>query len=164
MERVIHDCKGILGRISRWLPSRRDHAEGASDQKLRILALITDGPNCHVLRAIAQNAGWCLTLSDTTSAIAFRRESDVPPIIIFDRQLFPDRWSDMVKLLAKNSPRPYVILLSPSVDANLWDELQRSGGSDILRDPINRDSLLDALKRAWQLWRNQQQVRDNLGE
>jgi len=149
---------GILGGIATWFPSRRDRVEGAR-QQMRVLALMTDGPNRLLLQAaIAQKAGWCLTFADTASAIVFRRTSEVPPIIIFERQLFPDRWGGMVKLLAKNSPRPYVILLSPSVDANLWDELPRAGGSDILRDPINRDSVLDALERARQFWCNQQQV------
>ena len=161
-DKALDHSKAILGGISKWFPSRRAPAEGASHQT-RILALITNGPNRLLLQAaIAQNAGWRLTLADTASAIAFRRRSDVPPIVIFDRQLFPDRWTRMVKLLARNSPRPYVILLSPSADANLWDELQRAGGSDILRDPIHRDSLLDALERAWQFWRSQQQVRDPL--
>jgi FixJ family two-component response regulator len=65
----------------------------------------------------------------------------------------------MVRDLARKSPRPYVILLSPNADTNLWDELQRVGGCDILRTPINRDKILRAVKRAWLLWRNQQQVR-----
>jgi FixJ family two-component response regulator len=65
----------------------------------------------------------------------------------------------MVRNLSRKSPRPHVILLSPNADANLWDELERVGGSDILRTPINRDKMLRAVKRAWLLWRNQQQVR-----
>ena len=65
----------------------------------------------------------------------------------------------MFCVLTKESPRPYVILLSPNVDQNLWDELQRVGGSDILRAPVNREDLLWAVTRAWLLWRGQQNVR-----
>jgi hypothetical protein len=37
-------------------------------------------------------------------------------------------------------------LLSPNADANLWDELQRAGGSDILRTPFDRADLLLAAR------------------
>ena len=61
-------------------------------------------------------------------------------------------------MLTRELYRPYVILLSPTVDRNDWDELQRVGGSDILRSPVNRDDLIWAVKRAWQFWRSQQKV------
>ena len=51
-----------------------------------------------------------------------------------------------------------MILLSPTTDNNLWDELQRLGGSDIQRTPLNRDKMLWAVKRAWFLWCSQQEV------
>ena len=35
-----------------------------------------------------------------------------------------------------------MILLSSNADPNLWDELQRAGGSDILRTPVTRNELL----------------------
>jgi len=130
----------------------------AREKKLRLLALLPPGPESRLLQALAPEAGLCLTLSDALQDIVFRNQSDVPPIIVLDRQLFPDRWKTMVRMLTRNSPRPYVILLSPTTDANLWDEVQRVGGSDILRLPATRDDLLHALKRAGQLWRSQQQV------
>ena len=125
----------------------------------RILAMVPQGPNRLLLQTISRDAGWALTLSETAPGIAPGLQSDVPPIVIYDRELSPYDWREMMRVLAKKSPRPYVILLSPNADTNLWDELQRVGGSDILRTPINRDSVLRAVKRAWLLWRNQQQVR-----
>jgi FixJ family two-component response regulator len=119
-----------------------------------------DGPNGRLLGTIAADAGWCLTISETPSAMSFRPGSDVPAIVIFDRRLSPERWTCVVELLAQNSPRPYVILLSPSMDANLWDEVERVGGSDILRDPIDHDRLIETLERAWRVWLSQQQVRN----
>src|SRR5262249_20386134 len=112
-----------------------------------------------LLQSISRDAGWSLTLADNPSGVASLCQSGVPPIVIYDRELSPSHWGEMVWALTRESPRPYVILLSPNADTNLWDELQRMRGSDILRPPVNRDILMGALKRAWQLWRNQQEVR-----
>jgi FixJ family two-component response regulator len=100
-----------------------------------------------------------LTLSESSPGLSFGHRADLPPIIIYDRESSAHNWREVVGALASQSPRPYVILLSPSADANLWDELQRAGGSDILRTPVSRDHLLGALRRAWLLWQSQQQVR-----
>ncbi len=159
MERVIDEWKALVGGLERLLPERRRHPEEAPHKAPRILALVPQGPDRLLLQALSQDAGWALTLSETAPAIAPGRQSDTPPIIIYDRELSPLHWGEMVRNLSGTSPRPYVILLSPHADTNLWDELQRVGGSDILRTPINRDKTLRAVKRAWLLWRNQQQVR-----
>jgi FixJ family two-component response regulator len=159
MERVVDEWKALVCGLTRLLSSRRRYPEGARQKAPRILALVPPGPNRLLLQTISRDAGWALTLSETAPGIAPGRQSDVPPIIIYDRELSPYDWREIVHVLAKKSPRPYVILLSPNADTNLWDELQRVGGSDILRTPINRDTMLRAVKRAWLLWRNQQQVR-----
>jgi len=83
----------------------------------------------------------------------------VPPIIIYDRELSPYHWHEIVRAFTKTSPRPYVILLSSNADTNLWDELQRVGGPDILRAPVTRDNMAGALQMAWQLWNSHQQLR-----
>jgi DNA-binding NtrC family response regulator len=159
MERVIDQWKALVYGLERLLASRRLHPAGARQKAPRILALVPQGPDRLLLQTISRDAGWALTLSETAPGIAFGCQSDTPPIIIYDRELSPRHWGEMVRDLARKSPRPYVILLSPNADTNLWDELQRVGGSDILRTPINRDKILRAVKRAWLLWRNQQQVR-----
>ena len=159
MERVIDEWKALVGGLERLLPARRRHPEGARHKAPRILAMVPQGPDRLLLQALSQDAGWALTLSETAPPIDSGHQADAPPIIIYDRGLSPLHWGETVRNLARKSPRPYVILLSPNADTNLWDELQRVSGSDILRTPINRDKMLRAVKRAWLLWRNQQQVR-----
>ena len=161
MRRVGGYWKTALRALRRFLPLRSRRPGNACDEKLRILALVPKGPNQLVLRTTSANAGWALTVSDSTSD-TFLWPRSVPPIVIYDREMSPQHWCEMVRAFAKKSPRPYIILLSPSSDANLWDELQRAGGSEILRTPINQDHLLWALVKAWQLWRTQQRVRPPL--
>jgi len=78
---------------------------------------------------------------------------------LYERELNPHRWREAVSLFSRLSPRPYVILLSSSSDKNLWDELVRHGGSEILRTPIDGDAFKRAIRSAWSLWRNQQKLR-----
>jgi DNA-binding NarL/FixJ family response regulator len=135
------------------------HPEGASQKAPQILAIVPQGSNRLLLHAISQETGWNLMLSETLPSPTSGWQTAAPPIIIYDRELAAECWREIVRVLTKKSPKPYVILLSANTDANLWDELQRVGGSDILRAPVTRDSMLRALKRARQFWHCQKQVR-----
>jgi len=126
------------------------------------LAIVPDGQDRLLLQTIASEAGWIVSFSGTTLDILSGRLADVPPIVIYDRDFFPNNWREAVAALSKVLPRPYVILLAANLDNNLLDELQRLGGSDILRKPARRDDIAEAVKTGWMLWRSQQQVRSLL--
>ncbi len=155
MERVVHKWKAILSKVARPLPSRR----GCREEAPRILAILAPGSDRSLLQAASQDFGWNPSLSGAPPCNLPQPHAAVAPIVIYDRELPPYNWRDVFCVLTKESPRPYVILLSPNVDQNLWEELQRVGGSDILRVPLNREDLLWAVTRAWLLWRGQQNVR-----
>jgi FixJ family two-component response regulator len=121
----------------------------------QVLALVHEGPNRAALQKISREAGLALTWWECRVA----RKFEIAPIVIYDRELSPVHWPENIHALARKSPRPYIILLSSSIDANLSDELQRAGGCDILRTPLDREMLLGAVQRAWQLWRSLQHVR-----
>ena len=157
---MARDGWGALSdRFARLLSSRRRYQEGAQQRAPRILAIVPHGPDRMLLNAISQDSGWTLTVAETPPSPPFERQADVAPIVIYDREISPHHWREDVGALTRNSPRPYLILLSPNADTNLWDELQRLGGSDILHAPVTRDKLIAAVKRASQLWRSQQQLR-----
>ena len=139
MGKVVDRWNAMSSRFARLLSSRRRLSEGAQPAS-RILAIVPQGPNRLLVQAISRDAGWTLTLSDTSPGLILGQSADLPPIIIYDREISPQNWREVVGALTRQSPRPYVILLSPNADANLWDELQRVGGSDILRTPVSRDA------------------------
>ncbi|HTP30837.1 MAG TPA: hypothetical protein VMJ75_01610 [Candidatus Acidoferrales bacterium] len=156
MNKVVCEWRTALRRLAGSLHAGHQDAEGDRSAE-RILALVPEGPNRRILEAASEDAGWALTWSNAEAC------GGVPAIVVYDRELSPQHWGEIVRAFAKESPRPYIILLSPTVDANLWTELERAGGSDIVRTPIRRDYLLWALIRAWQLWRTQQNVRTPAG-
>jgi FixJ family two-component response regulator len=161
MGKVVDWWNAVSSRFARLLPSRHRLSEDARPAS-RILAIVPQGPIRLLVQAISRDAGWTLTLSDTSPGLVISQSADLPPIIIYDREISPCNWRDVIVALTNQSPRPYVILLSPNADTNLWDELQRAGGSDLVRTPVSRDHLLGDLKRAWLLWQSQQQVRPPL--
>src|SRR4051794_9754763 len=128
------------------------------------LAIMRPGPCRMELESIIVESGWKLSTSDTTEA-AFRNETASRMPIIFCERELPNgeailaTWRDALSQLSNLSPRPYVILLSPTSDNNLRDELARYGGSAILRVPLSRDSVVRVVHAGWALWLSQQQVR-----
>jgi FixJ family two-component response regulator len=143
-------------RAFSWLVAARK--EQALEEAPGVVAIVSRGRDSDLLGALSRQSGWKLTLSERPDLIT----SGVPPVILYDRSLAPSGWSEVIRAWTVKSPRPYVILLSPNTDANLWEELQRAGGSDILRLPLNQDHVLEAVKRAWRVWCNQQHVRSHL--
>ena len=125
----------------------------------RILAILPEGSDRSVLRQAADAAGMLLIVSDVYPPAC----PEIPPLVVLSRELPFHHWPDIIRELVRKSPRPYIVLLSPTVDGNLWDELQRAGGSDLLRTPLRREELIAVLRRGSQLWRSLEQVRP-LGE
>lgn len=157
MERFTHSCRSLLCALGRFhLSLGRERVDRGGI--VRILAILPPGPNRLLIEALSREAGWALTISDMPSA-SFGDNPDTPPIVLYDRELSLYDWRETIRALTRSSPRRYVILLSSTCDTNLWDELERLGGSDILRTPTDRESVLRAVRRAWSLWHTQQQVR-----
>jgi DNA-binding NtrC family response regulator len=131
----------------------------AAGEVPRALAIVAPGPARDALQAIFDDAGWVLKIADTLQSALVCQAEGPFPIVLYEREPCEHDWRAAVSLLSKLSPRPCVILLSGSCDRNLWDELGRYGGSDILRTPVDRDAVMRAVKSGWSLWRNQQKLR-----
>jgi CheY-like chemotaxis protein len=123
-----------------------------------ILAIVPEGTDRAVLRALSDTDGWEVFFADSPKAMAIRGEP-LRPIIFYDRRFAGYDWREAVRSFTRSSSHPFVILLSPTFDQNLWEELERIGGSDILRSPIEQERTRRAVNRAWWLWRNEQNLR-----
>lgn len=159
MGKAVQQWKANLLVFLRSLPvvPRRGPKNGPG-----ILAIVRQGSDRLLLQTISQQSGWMLTLSGKPGDATLSGTTATPPIVIYDRGIAPLDWHQAVGDWARKSPRPYVILLSPNTDSNLWDELQRVGGSDILRSPLDREQVIWAVKRAWVFWQSEQKVRSLL--
>jgi DNA-binding NarL/FixJ family response regulator len=154
--KVVNQFQAIVSGLRAQLRLRSHRVD--SGHCPAALAIMAEGPGRDALQIVFREAGWRLTIAET-SAPALDRRTEPPPIILYERELNPCHWRELVSRLSRLSPRPYVILLSSSFDTNLWDELVRHGGSEILRTPIDPDAVMRAVKSGWSLWRNQQRLR-----
>ena len=145
--------------LTDWLSSlRRDPLDGR-EHAPRVLAIVREGPMRPVLQAISRSAGWILTLCETLPSRDSSPDAGKARVVLFDRELSPDHWHEAVRDLARTTPRPYIILLSPKADSNLWEELYRVGGSDIQNTSLNPDRILSAVRKGLRLWNSEQHVR-----
>ena len=108
MGRVVDRWNAMSSRFARLLPPRCRFSEGAQPAS-RILAIVPQGPIRLLVQAISRDAGWTLTLSDSSPGLHIGQRTDLPPIIIYDREVSPQNWREAVGALARQSPRPYVI-------------------------------------------------------
>jgi hypothetical protein len=143
----------MVSGFPHWFVSQRGNAQGTREDTPRILAIVPHGPDRLLLQAISQHIGWALAFAGTPPGILSGCPGIIPPIVIYDRRLPPYNLREIFGILTRGLSRPYVILLSPTIDRDDWDELQRAGSCDILHSPVNRVDLIWAVRRAWQFWR-----------
>ena len=126
--------------------------------KPSILAIVPEGADRVTLDAISRSAGWELVFEGSLAATSIGMEG-LPPIVFYDCRIPDPEWSRSVRMLSRAATRPCVILVSPRCDRNLWDELERARGLDILRSPVDPEQARAAVGRAWLLWQSQHHVR-----
>jgi DNA-binding NtrC family response regulator len=125
----------------------------------RALALMGEGPGRDALQVVFRDAGWKLVVADTSASAVVRQEKEPLPIILYEREMRKGGWRQAVSLFSRLSPRPCVLLLARSSDKNLWDELVRCGGFDLLRTPVDRDAVIRTVRAGWSIWQNQHNSR-----
>ena len=124
----------------------------------KALAIVREGPDRDTLETVFGELEWPLTLANSTMCAIALKQRSAYPVVLYERERTQCDWREAVSFLSRLSPRPYVILLSSSYDKNLWDEFVRRGGFDILRTPVDRNSLVLAVTSGWRLWRNHQKL------
>ena len=118
------------------------------------LAIMDDSPDRDELKSLFDDAGWYLAIEETFARAVTRQAIDRFQLILYERDRADGDWRQAVSLLSHLSPRPCVILLSGSLDANLWDELVRCGGFDVLKMPFEKEAVMQTLKAGFSIWQN----------
>jgi DNA-binding NtrC family response regulator len=162
MAKVIDQFHGLVSGLRKSARRRSMSGRAVVEVAPRALAVMGEGPGRESLQGVFREAGWMLSVAgNATSAIA-SQERDHFPIILYERELAERDWRRAVSIFSRLSPRPCVILLSRNSDKNLWDEVVRCGGFDLLRTPVDRDTVIRTLRAGWSIWQNQH-TPQNLG-
>jgi len=72
--------------------------------------------------------------------LAVRKLQATPfDVVIFDQDLPHQNWGAAVGVLAQTSPESSIILLSTRRHPEVWNEVIRNGGHDMLEKPISEE-------------------------
>lgn len=129
-----------------WL---KDIVDGLSRRPapLRILAVMTRDHDAEVLLRVAHNAQWHLEFArDYESALQLVKAEHYFAIFC-DRNLSPT-WRAHIVQLALSSPDSSIILTSRDNDDQLWQEVIRLGGYDVLTTPFQEDRVRRSIQFA----------------
>jgi DNA-binding NtrC family response regulator len=159
MARVVDRVQAVISGLSGSARLRRMPDRAVVDAAPRALAVMGEGPGRDALQVVFRDAGWKLAVADSPALAIAHQEKEPLPIILYEREPTERDWRQAVFRFSQLSPRPCVVLLSHSSDQNLWDELIRCGGFDLLRTPVDRDALIRTVRDGWSIWRNQHNSR-----
>jgi hypothetical protein len=162
MAKAIDQFHALVSRLLKGAPRHRMSGRSLVEVAPRALAVISEGPGRESLREVFHEAGWKLAVAGNSASAIAKQKKDHFPIILYERELAERDWRQAVSIFSRLSPRPCVILLSRNSDKNLWDELVRCGGFDLLRTPVDRDTMIRTLRAGWSIWQNQH-IPQNLG-
>ena len=152
MAKVVDRFRAVVSRLRRPARLRSTRDRAAAVAAPRALAVMGEGPCRDALQLVFRDAGWKLVVADSSASAIARQRKEPIPIILYERELAERGWRQAVSLFSRLSPRPCVVLLSRSFDKNLWDELVRCGGFDLLRTPVDRDAVIRTVGAGWSIW------------
>ena len=150
---------GKLSSFMKTLVPRTWFGMGNSKTTLDMVAMLPEGADRQLVESAARESEVPIRVINRLDSSLPGSDFPIPAVILFDRDLPASDWRTAFMAFKNWYPRPYVILLSKKSDLNLWDELQRVGGSDILRTPLTHERLLWAINRACSIWQHRQEVR-----
>ncbi len=123
--------------------------ETESSEKIRVLAVISRERQEEVRRQI---------ISFGMEAVLVSRAAQLPPLIrdgeAYHVVLLPaslpntEDWWAIWGELSMLSPRPVILVYSPTASFQLWSGVLEAGGYDVIVEPLTDAKLKDALLRA----------------
>lgn len=107
--------------------------------------------------------GWrLLMVADVPRALALLAQRPIP-VVFCDRNIPDANWKEAVRMLAAAPSKPCVVLLSPSLSRELWEQITESGGYDVLRKPVTAEAFLRVLRAGLCHWRSGQRLQTMCG-
>ncbi|MEQ1884752.1 MAG: hypothetical protein ABL967_06795 [Bryobacteraceae bacterium] len=132
--------------------------EGQEIHRIRIVALLTDDADRHLLAGLAAKMRWSVEFAGTLGEARGLLQQRKTPIVLYDRDLPATNWREAMHLLSSTPTPVYTILLSRVADDYLWAEVMRRGGHDLISTPLRMEDTVRAIRLAWSFWSNSMRV------
>lgn len=151
----------VLSRILGPAPENRlEHSPSAAGMTLIALGLSTS--DRAVLTESCLRYSWPVCFADTIRDAWNASERSRLPIVLCDRTLRGTDWKDAIRALSSPGKRVYSILVSRVIDGNLWDEVIRLGGYEVVPTPLHEEAVLRSVRLALLDWRSSAPIRASL--
>jgi DNA-binding NtrC family response regulator len=131
--------------------STKGARHGAPD-RIAIVALVVSDHDRNVLSGISDREPVEIHFAESRVEAWDTLNRLNSPLILYDRDWPDAEWRTTVQTFASSPHRSCVILASRVADDNLWQELIRCGGYDLLAKPFRADDVARALKLALSYW------------
>jgi|ERR1700677_3033289 DNA-binding NtrC family response regulator len=137
------------GRMARI--STKDGGDGAPN-RITIVALVVSDHDRNVLRGISDREPIDIHFAESRVEAWDALNRLNSPLILYDRDWPNAEWRTTIQTFAFSPHRSCVILASRVADDNLWQELIRCGGYDLLAKPFRADDVARAIRLALSYW------------
>jgi DNA-binding NtrC family response regulator len=131
----------------------RDRSRNEPPSRISIVALAVGEQDKSILRAISGQKPVDTHFADSCEEALAIANRLIAPVILFDRDWPGTDWRVAVEQLAATPHGACVILISGVADDNLWQELIRRGGYDVLAKPLRTEDVARVLMLALSYWR-----------
>ena len=134
-----------LRRETPWPPSSLVPTdEAVSKEQFRILAIVPHEGDRGLIRRVARGLRTHLSFQDLPPSTRSLSRGGTPHVIIYDSELTPHHWLNIVRRLANSSPQPYVIVLAPMPIPELSDHIR---SAEVVSAPITYEAMTVAIRR-----------------
>lgn len=128
-------------------------SQTASTATVTIVGLMSGSDdNARLLSDVGGRSGWQVIFAKTYTEARSALDRAEIPVVFCDRDLLGMGWRKAVERLSAPPHRACVILLSEVTDTNLWNEVVRGGGYEVLAKPLREDAVTRAVRLAWSYW------------
>jgi hypothetical protein len=143
----------MLGLIQRLLspPPDRTVTQARENKihKPRVLAVTADLCFYAGVLSAASSAHWRTDWARTLNRAVEICRLKSPPIVIYDSNLPGVDWRSAFDRLSAVPNHPRILLAAPSIDEELWDNVLRRHGYDVVERAANSEQLERVFRFAW---------------
>ena len=120
--------------------------------RVPVVALVVNQQDRHVLASVFGQNPLDVRFAESCEEACSIANRLTAPVILLDRDWPDTEWRTAVERLTASPHRACVILVSGVSDDNLWQELIRRGGYDVLSKPLQADKVARIVKLALSYW------------
>ena len=147
LKRLVH-----IGRSGRQTDPVQIQRTSRSEDPVKLVVITQNPDDSQALLKVACGYGWRISIVGSSEAAIAALNEQPTPLVICDRDLPGEAWSEVLAKIAAMPQAVCVLLASRVVDDYLWRQVIRHHGYDVVSKPFQPEELRRAVIFAWS-WR-----------